>query len=133
MNQLKDNFDTANGDFIDTIISTKNYEFYYLANMHHWEGDHYYYLKRDSKLFRLEPIEEIDNGFKRFQVLDDSTLIFYTQFYDRPFGDFWIIKKGTNTDLRLDPGRISNTARYNLEYKNGNLIAVGDNEVTLDL
>ena len=132
MNQLSDNLDTADGDFVDTIIRTQNYEFYYVANMHHWEGDHYYYLKKGDRLFRLEPVDEIDNGFKRFQVLNDSTLIFYTQFYDRPFGDFWIIKTGKDTDLRLDSGRISNTERYNLKYREGKLIAVGNNEVNLD-
>ena len=75
---------------------------------------------------------EIGNGFKALQVLNDSTLLFYTQFYNRPFGDFWIIKKGTDTELRLDSGIIYNTDRYNLKYKKGKLVAVGDNDVMID-
>lgn len=129
---LTKEFDFSNKDIIDTLIRTKQYEFYYAAYLFGWDADNYYFLKKGNKLYQLEPDDEIGNGFKELQVINDSTLVFYTQFWNRVFGDFWVIKAGKSIDIKIDPGIISNTTVNDLVYNNGRLQAIGNIHVNID-
>ncbi|HVX27040.1 MAG TPA: hypothetical protein VHB70_11905 [Parafilimonas sp.] len=114
---------------IDTLIRTKNYEFYYA------EGavNDLYFLKKNKKLFVLEPATEMWNEFKNVQIINDSTLFFYTQGSTlAPFGDCWLIKNGSNISIKLDPEKILNSTEYDLIYNNGRLIKIGSLHVNID-
>lgn len=119
-------------DYIDTLVTTKNYDLYYIGKTHEWDTDHYYFLKNKAGLAMLEPSNEITNGFTALELVNDSTLVFYTQFYDRIFGDSWVIKKGKSVDVKLDPGTISNTTTNDLVYHKGKLKQIGDIKVDID-
>jgi hypothetical protein len=125
-----------NDDF-DTLIISKEYLFLHVADYPNkgpmaWDATQYFFLQKSSKLFRLEPVKDISNGFLEVTPLNDSIICFYSQLSTRIFGDFWLIRKGNSNELFYNPGKISNNREYELKYENGRLIKVGNATVNID-
>jgi len=124
-------------DVIYTLIKTNNYSFYHILDYpksdgpFSWDCSHFYFLKTKNSVYRLEPVTDIGNGMTTLKVINDSTLVFYTQQNMRIYGDFWIEKQNEKVQTYYNPGLIKNS-NIDLEYKNGTLIRIGKQSVEID-
>lgn len=118
-------------DVLKTVVKTPEFEFIYFGSAHGWDTDHLYFLKKKDKLFRLEPSVKIENGFKRFEIVGDSILLFYEQFENGVFGDFWMEKSGNTYKTVSDhPAVVTESSVFN--YKNGRLKRFESRSIDID-
>ncbi len=134
-NYLEKEFDEKD-DFRE-LIKTQDYTLHYIQDypsndgLFSWDCTHLYFLETKNHLYRLEPYANIVNGYTELKVLNDSTLIFYTQKRRILFGDFWIEKENEKVHIYYDPDRVPHI-RNGLEYKNGLLTSIGKKTVNID-
>lgn len=122
-------FKILSKDRVDTLIINNDYLFIHIfrfdkINFPPGDGEHYYLLYRKTKCVQL-----MVTSLFNIEVINDSIICAYDQFFTVPYGDFWLIKSKTSYTVCLDQKTTNNP---NIIYKNGKIIRIDTLKVDID-